>query len=244
MVIKQTILKLLKYQAIDYEHITTNPAMNIKLPPHRIRREMKPFTKEEVSLLLQNAEGWFRNFLAFAFFTGARDGELIALTWADVNLDRMTITINKRIKKGVIDSPKTKSSIRKVPIFNPLVDYIKNQMELCKEVGSFNVFFNPHTGVAFSDTKKLSQFWYPLLEKCGIEKRILYNTRHTFVTQMIRAGVAILDVSQTVGHKTIEETIKTYAKYLPEEHLKLERNFNPFADNSADSGFKTPVKSG
>lgn len=229
--------------AIDYEHISVNPATNIKLPRHK-PIEMMPFTKEEVEKLLDTAEGWVKNYLAMAFYTGARHGELIALQWSDIDRSAMTISISKRIKKGVIDTPKTKSSIRKVPIFSPLVDYIENQFELCQKKGSMNVFFNPHTNKPFIDTKKLTQFWKPLLEKCGIEYRRFYNTRHTFVTQMIRSGVPILDISQTVGHKSIDETIKTYAKYLPQEHLKIARNFDPFADNSADSSVQNTITTG
>ncbi|BCD61705.1 phage integrase [Nitratiruptor phage NrS-5] len=220
--------------AIDYEHISTNPAVAIKLPRHT-PIEMMPFSKEEVETLLNNADGWFKNYLAVAFYTGARHGEIIALQWSDIDFHNLTININKRIKKGKVDTPKTKSSIRKVPILKPLLPYLQDQFQLCQEAKSMSVFFNPHTNRPFLDTKKLAQFWKPLLEKCGFEYRRFYNTRHTFVTQMIRAGVPILDISQTVGHKSIDETIRTYAKYMPQEHLKIDRNFDPFACNLADS---------
>ncbi len=222
--------------AIDYEHIVTNPAQAIQLPKHK-PIEMMPFSKEEVEALLSNAEGWFRNYLAVAFYTGARHGEIIALQWSDIDFQELTISITKRIKKGQIDTPKTQSSIRKVPIFKPLLPYLEEQFRLCQEAKTLAVFFNPHTGRAFLDTKKLTQFWKPLLQKCGFEYRRFYNTRHTFVTQMIRAGVPILDISQMVGHKSIDETMRTYAKYLPQEHLKITRNLDPFACNLADSGF-------
>jgi len=226
--------------AIEYEHIATNPATLIKLPAHKPRRVMEPFTREEVEVLLDKAEGWFKNYLAFAFYTGARHGELLALTWGDVDLDTMTISITKRIKKGEIDSPKTRSSIRRVPIFRPLVPYIESQMKLSRKTLSMSVFYNPYTRRQFIDTKKLSRFWYALLDSVGMKRRAFYNTHHTFVTQMIRAGVPILDVSQMVGHKTIEETIRTYAKFLPEEHLKITRDFDPFFDNSTDNGIIMP----
>ncbi|MDQ7042180.1 MAG: site-specific integrase, partial [Sulfurimonas sp.] len=69
-----------------------------------------------------------------------------------------------------------------------------------------------------------------------------YNSRHTFVTNMIRSsGVSILDISQMVGHKTIEETISTYAKYLPQEHLKISRSLDVFTDKTTDSKLQTPM---
>ncbi len=223
--------------ALDFEHIKNNPARGIKLPQHTPVREMKPFTKEEVQILLSNAEGQFQNFLAFAFYTGARHGELIALQWSDINIKEHYISITKRIKNGIIDTPKTKSSIRKIPIFNELLPYIKNQMELAKEAKSLYIFFTPRSKKPYYRSTKMNNKWKKLLKKCGFEYRVMYNTRHTFATNMIKAGVKIFDVSQMLGHKTIEETIKTYAKYLNDEHLKINRNlsiYNAPADNLAD----------
>lgn len=221
--------------AVDYEDVASNPALNIKLPPNTKVRVMKPFSKDEVRVLIDNAQGWFKNYVAFAFYTGARHGEIIALNISDIDLDKKIITINKRIKKGKIDTPKTKSSTRKIPILDVLIPFIKSQLELCKEHKYLRLFFNPNTNRGFVDTKKLTQFWKPLIEGVGLEYRVFYNTRHTFATNMIRAGVPILDVSQILGHKGIEETIKTYAKYLPEEHLKISRKIDPFTDNTTDT---------
>ena len=221
--------------AVDYEHIVTNPAKNIKLPKHEGIRKIQPFSKEEVQTILANAEDWFKNIVATAFYTGMRQGEIIALTWDDIDFERKTITVNKRIKKGVISTPKTKSSIRIVPMLDILIPYLKNQYELCKEINCSSVFFNPRTNKQFFDTGKLLPYWYETLEKANVEKRVFYNTRHTFITLMLRSGqVPMLDIAQIVGHKNIEEIIQTYARYLPNEHLKLNRSLSVFTDNSAD----------
>ena len=221
--------------AVDYEHIVTNPADNIKLPKHKPLK-MQPFTPNEVHTLITHADGWFKNMVAVAFYTGMRQGEMIALTISDIDFNTMTINIDKRIAQGEIDTPKTESSIRKVPIFDALVPYLKNQLELCKQEMCFSLFFNPHTKESFYDSKKLSKYWYSLLDNCGFEHRRFYNTRHSFVTNMIRSGaVSILDVSQMVGHKTIEETISTYTKFFPEEHLKVSRKIDPFTCKTTDT---------
>ena len=221
--------------AMDYEYITINPTYNIKLPKHKAM-QMQPFTPNEVRILLSHSKGWFQNMIALALYTGMRQGEMIALTISDIDLESMTINIDKRIAQGEIDTPKTESSIRKVPIFKALVPYLQNQLELCKEEMCFSLFFNPYTKESFYDSKKLSKYWYDLLDKCGFEHRRFYNTRHSFVTNMIRSGaVSILDVSQMVGHKTIEETISTYTKFFPEEHLRVSRNLDPFTDTTTDT---------
>ena len=226
--------------AVEYEAIDKNPCDSITLPKHNPVRKMQPFTKEEVSIIIENAEGWFKNFVAFCFYTGMRHGEILALTWSDINFDEMYINVDKRIKKGKIDVPKTKSSIRKVPILKNLLPYLQNQYKLAVEEGSMVVFFNPRTKKRFYDTKNVLPIWYKLLDKIGFERRVMYNTRHTFATNMLRAGIPILDISQMLGHKTIEEVMRTYAKYLPEEHLKISRKIDPFTDNPTDNKGQNP----
>jgi len=232
------VLKAILEIAIEYEHIQINPAENIKLPKHKAI-PMKPFTPDEVQTLIKNAEGWFQNMVAFAFYTGVRQGEMIALTISDIDFTSMTINIDKRIAHSEINTPKTESSIRKIPIFKALVPFLENQLHLCKKEMCFTLFFNPRTKKSFHDSYKLSNLWYDLLNKCRFEPRRFYNTRHSFVTNMIRSGqVSILDVSQMVGHKTIEETISTYTKFFPEEHLKVSRSVDPFTCKIADTKLK------
>ena len=221
--------------AVDYEHIDKNPARNIKLPKHQPVRVMKPFTKEEVKILLDNAEGWFKNFLAVCFYTGMRHGEILALSWSDIDFVNMTININKAKRHGRVDTPKTENSIRTIPIFEPLISYLKDQQKKAFKVKSLSVFFNPRTRKEFFGIKTIHPVWYKLLDKVGFEKRVIYNTRHTFAINTIQAGVNIAYVSKILGHKNIKETLETYAKLLPEEHLKLTREIDPFTDSITDT---------
>jgi len=221
--------------AIDYEEIVSNPALNIKLPKHD-KEVTEPFSVAEVNTLLKNADGWLKNFLAFAFFTGARTGELLALRWSDVDLDNGTISIVRRLRHGDINTPKTKSSVRDIPIFEPLLPYVKEQLAIARKNKNLDVFVNPKTNKMFFGSKTLTPHWKKLLNKCEIPYKILYSTRHTFITNMLKSSeYSILDIAQMVGHSNSEMIIKNYAKYIKGEHLKLKRNFNPFTDNSADS---------
>ena len=223
--------------AIEYEHISVNPAKNIKLPSHKKVRDMKPFNEEEVNLLIENAEGQFKNYLAVAFYTGMRPGEIIALTISDVNLDEMYINVNKRVRKGTSDTPKTKNSIRKVPILQSLLPYIEYLVKVAKEKQTFNLF-TTKTGKRYYSSDKLHKEWYSLLEKCSLPKRVMYNTRHTFATLAIKRGIPIYNVSQILGHRNTQETLESYAKFINNEHLKINRNIDLFTDNVTDIALK------
>ena len=221
--------------AIDYEIISINPSNAIKLPTHT-KEEIEPFTQDEVNLLLTTSEGWFKNYLAFAFYTGARPGELLALLWSDIDLENGTISISRRIKKGVVDTPKTKSSIREVPIFEPLIPFIKDQM---KNARHMSVFVNPNTNNTFLSTERLTAPWKNLLVKCKLPYKILYSTRHTFITTMLKEStLSMFNIAQIVGHSNTEMIVRNYAKFIASEHLKVDRSINIFTDKITDSKVK------
>jgi integrase len=92
--------------AIDLEHIKDNVADNIKLPTHQ-KKVIEPFSQEEVIKLLNNANDWFRLYLAIGFYTGMRTGEIMALTRADINLTDRVIHIKRSVTKNKVTTPKT-----------------------------------------------------------------------------------------------------------------------------------------
>ena len=218
--------------AIDYEHIEKNPARNHRLPKH-IKKTEEPFTSSQVKLLIENAESdWFRVFLALAFYTGMRTGEIIALTWNDIDLKNMAITISKSRRHGVTSTPKTASGIRQVPIFDALSVYLKKHRSSAR---SIYVFVNPRNGEQFWSSKNLKSYWAKTCKNAGIEKTRLYNTRHTFITNMLKEGtLSILEIAQIVGHKNTEMIIKNYANFIRGEQLRISRSLDPFTDSTAD----------
>ncbi len=218
--------------AIDYEILNTNVARNIELPKHK-KKELEPFSQEEVSSILSKADGWFKAFLSIAFFTGARTGEILALHWNDINFDDGIIHITKSLRNGVIGSPKTESSIRDVPIFDALREELIKYRNNCKTI---YLFANPHTGKMFYKTAKLTPFWSGLLKECNIAYRILYSTRHTFISTMLKSSnLSMLDIAQIVGHTNTEMIVRNYAKYIKGEHLKINKKLNIFTDTHTDT---------
>jgi len=222
--------------AIDYEVISSNVAKNISLPKHD-KKEFDPFTQDEVKNILSKSSGWFRTFLAISFFTGARTGEVLALTRNDIDLDNGTISITKGLRNGVIGTPKTKQSVREVPIFSALVPYIEEHLNSNR---SIPLFLNPNTGKMFYKSAKLTPFWKSLLEECKIEYRILYSTRHTFITTMLKSSdLNMLDIAQIVGHSNTEMIVRNYAKFIKGEHLNINRDLNIFTDKTTDTMSQT-----
>ena len=66
--------------------------------------------------MLENSTGYFKNFIMLMVSSGIRPGEIVALSWEDINFEKKQIMVNKTITNGKIGLPKTASSVRKVDI--------------------------------------------------------------------------------------------------------------------------------
>jgi len=208
------ILRAIFELAIEYDEITDNPADHITLPAHT-KQEIEPFTPEEVSRLIDAADGWFKNFLAISFYTGMRTGEVLGLMHSDIDFDRMEIRVQRAITRGRISTPKTTSGIRSVPIFSNAVPYLREQVARSKSL----YLFSNQAGKPLHGADSLKRYWAKSTKAAEVEYRKLYSTRHTFITAMLKSGtVSILELAQIVGHANSEPIMKNYARFIKGEH--------------------------
>lgn len=95
-----TIARVLMKEAFELaminEIIDTNPIKIVDMPKMKqTRKKQRPFSLDEIDLILKTAKGMIRNFIGISFFTGMRSGELLALKWEDVDFETDTISITK-----------------------------------------------------------------------------------------------------------------------------------------------------
>lgn len=171
------------------------------------KESFEVFNLEEAINLIKNAQGDLRTFLILAFFTGARTGELFALKWEDLDFEKNEIHIYKTLSRyNKIDSPKTKNSNRVIDML-PL---LKSELEALKENRELGGFVIEKT------RNHINKAYHQLLKELGYKKRRLYDTRHSFASIMLSKGEEPLWVGcKMLGHKDLNETYKSYAKYLP-----------------------------
>ncbi|MCH9814380.1 MAG: site-specific integrase [Epsilonproteobacteria bacterium] len=176
--------------------------------------EIYPFSLEEMKTLLNESSGWFHNYLKVAFLTGMRTGEMIGLRWDDVQFNEEIISIKQAISEGVIGEPKTKAGIREIEMLPDVKKALQSQYKLTGHKKTGYVFLTQHDKYYKKSDSIGVYAWRPLLEKCNLEYRILYQTRHTFASIMIQQGEEIGWVSSTMGHKNIYVTLTIYAKFI------------------------------
>lgn len=158
---------------------------------------------------------WFKPMISTFYYTGLRSKELINLRWTDINEDFKFLLVNNS------NAVTTKSGkVHRVPIRKPLAIILKDWKKMCNAEPDDYVFSNVRSVVGkqkmsstrISHTFKRFARMANLPEYCNI-----HGLRHSFGTDLLRKGVPINEVSEMMGHSSIEVT-KIY-QHLTSEDL-------------------------
>ncbi len=154
--------------------------------------------------------------ILLCLYTGLRIGELLALTWADIDFNKKTLSVTKSCHDGyvdgkhciIIDTPKTGHSLRKIPLSPQLITILKDLKKntKCKFVLSYND--KPILVRSYQRAFEL------LLKKLKIQHKGFHSLRHTFATRAIECGMDIKSLSEILGHKNTSITLNRYAHSL------------------------------
>ncbi|WQU95893.1 site-specific integrase [Helicobacter pylori] len=190
-----------------------SPYFAITLKNAQAAKAIIPFSLEEIKTLIENAPSLrLKAFLTTAFFTGLRTGEQLALLWSDIDFENKKINIDKSLNlSGVITSTKNKPSIREIDLLEP-VEKILKELKASEAANKKMIFLSIP-----KRTQDFQQAFKKLLKTLNLKDRKLYTTRHTFASLMLSQGEESMWVSQTLGHKDLNTTYKTYSHYIPKQ---------------------------
>jgi integrase len=217
-------------------YIDRNPAdrlRNVKT----VKPEPDPLTAEEVAAVLEwfgkNRPANVTNYFAFALSTGLRTSEIIELEWGDVDFPSKRLRVSRAKVAGESKGTKT-NQVRFVDLNDRAFDVLRDQKALTYLEGGA-VFRNPMTGAAWSnDEKQRKHHWIPCLKALGLRHRDAYQTRHTFATLLLMAGVNPAYISQQLGHANMKMLLEVYGRWVPRadggaELAKVNAAFSPRA---------------
>ena len=214
-------------QAVSWSMLNKNPADGVKTPKV-IRQEPKILTEEQAVLALVSLEGTYGRIPAtIALHTGMRIGEILALTWDEIDLGAATITVKRSYSLVVDDKPsfkepKTKAGSRVVDIDTTLVkvfrEFRRAQAEARLIAGEawqneYNLVCTTETG-CFIRPRALGHLFRRRTRAAGFDVTF-HSLRHTHVSLLIKAGVPINVISNRVGHANPSITHNIYAHLLP-----------------------------
>ena len=192
--------------------------------PTSPRSEARALAGGEVTKLMHAAKGsrW-ESFVDLALMLGARRGELLALTWDDVDLDQGSVTIRASLSQTkaatAIKSTKT-NRVRIVPLTAAALEAFRRQRLQQNEDRMRNAdIFQPDPRHAiFTDEigcqlspKAATNAFARIAKKAGISTTSLHSTRHTAATQLIAAGVDVTTTASILGHVNANVTLALYS---------------------------------
>lgn len=149
-------------------------------------------------------------------FTGLRVGELCALKWSDISLDEQELHVRRTMQRLQnldggsekkthieIDAPKSKASIRTIPIPDTIMDDLRAAYteDAYLLTGHASLFVEPRT---------MENRFKTILDKCGIACATVHTCRHSYATRCIEAGFDIKSLSEMLGHANVSITLNRY----------------------------------
>ncbi len=183
--------------AKDWGEITRVPKVKkLKVAPHRIDF----LTEEEISILLNSASGIWRDVILVALKTGMRRGELLALSWEDINWEKSQIVVSKSMNNKIITSTKS-NRIRYIQMTSDVY------ASLLRRKKSKGFVFADDLENHFS-IRRLNDGLDQVCRKAGFRKITPHILRHTFASQLAMKGAPIQAIQGLLGHSDIQTTMR------------------------------------
>ena len=205
--------------AIRYYGLQVNPAQKAGNMGMEERKEMQFWTREEYTRFSEAMMDKPISYYAFEmlYWCGIREGELLALTPADFNFERSTVSINKsyqRInKKDVITTPKTQKSIRVIQMPKFLCEEMQNYLKMLYGVERDSRIFPISKNYLHREMDRGSK-------AAGVKRIRIHDLRHSHVSLLIDMGFTALAIAERVGHESIDITYR-YAHLFPTRQTEM-----------------------
>jgi len=208
--------------------LNTNPCGKAGTIGKAKAEEMDYWTYDEYIAFREGVKDKPLSYICFEvlYWTGMREGELLALSPTDIDFDNKLISINRTYQriggKDVFTSPKTRKSKRKIPIpdflCQELSDYIQSRYMLDADERLFPV------------TK--SYLSHEMIRGCkntGVKKIRIHDIRHSHASLLINQGCDALVLADWLGHEKVSTTLNTYSHLFPHKQQELVNNLEQLA---------------
>jgi integrase len=212
--------------AINDDIIQSNPLDRVKLSKILSRDALQsdfvvdPFNITEINAILAACSGQEKNIWKFAFATGMRTSEFIALKWSSIDWVGCTIPVEEVRVEGITKPyPKTDAGKRSIDMRHAAFNALKDQQAHTKLAGGL-VFLDPRYDEGWADDQALKKRWTRILAKAGVRYRNPYQTRHTFASTLLSSGSNPLYVAQQMGHKGTEMIMKSYGRWIDNDGIE------------------------
>ena len=208
------VLQSILGRAFKLGMIASNPADSARIElPSNPCTPTDIFTQEEAAQMLHYLEKepmQYQLLVHLAILTGCRRGELVALTWKDVDTENGIITINKsnyQLSGGKVEtkSPKTRGSIRQISVPSYCIDMLLQYRKQQTASSESSWIFTREDGSPMRP-QRASKWFTQFLQRNGLRHRKFHSLRHTSATLLLLNGTNIKTVAARLGHMQLSTT--------------------------------------
>lgn len=211
--------KWLDYTPFDIQFPTEREKHNIEVLSRADQKKIMTYIQEHFT---------FRNLGVYICLSaGMRIGEVCALTWEDIDTDNGIISVSRTIQRIyvieeglrktelILDTPKTKNSIREIPINKDLLKILKPFKKIVNS--SFFVLTNDAKP---TEPRTYRSYYKNLMKELNMPELKFHGLRHSFATRCIESNCDYKTVSVLLGHSNISTTLNLYVHPNMEQKKK------------------------
>ncbi len=236
-------------------YIDYNPCDAVNLPRNE-KPQIEIFTREEQQRLIYISYNFrYGIFIILTLATGIRLGELLGLRWEDIDYKKNMLTIKRTLNRLpkvdyngignsteiVIQTPKTKNSIRSIPLISNIANELlqwknvqKNDAMMAGAAHHDSGFLVTNQFGGYVEPRTFKDFYNKILKASGLGHYTFHALRHTFATRAMEQGMDGKTLSILLGHYSVAFTLDTYTHVLDsQKHEEMKLMEDLFSMSSA-----------
>ena len=210
--------------AVKFYGLKDNPAAKVGNMGKAKAREMLFWTQEEYKKFSEEMMDKPVSFYAFEmlYWCGIREGELLALTPADFDFEKRTVSINKSYQRlngqDLITTPKTEKSNRVITMPQFLAEEIQDYLKMLYGIRADDRMFTVTKSYLHREMDRGSK-------EAGVPRIRIHDIRHSAVSLLIDMGFSATAIADRVGHESIDITYN-YAHLFPSKQTEMADKLN------------------
>lgn len=217
-----TVLRIALGVAMEQDRILRNPAALVSPPPKRPREVVPLAGDTETALDLALVGHRHRALILTALTAGLREGELLGLTWASIDLEAAMLHVTAQLERGSrLLVPPKRGSRRSVDLPPQTVEALREHRTAQKRDRIGKLDWDPRDFVFTTPTGQAHVHGMPrrvlrsVLRRKNLPLATTHQLRHTYVADLLDEGVPLSTISGLVGHNSLATTMDQYGHLTP-----------------------------
>jgi integrase len=222
--VRTTLSKLLQ-QAVEWNYLEENAARGLRIGERVPKKELFFLEPRDALRLIESLPEPCRTVVLVALLTGLRVGEIAALRWSRVDFIRRVLQVKETYSdENGFGTPKTRSSVREVPLSEPLRIALLQHRARCSDTNGNAFVFASRANTPISPKNLAHRVLRPTCVRLGLRSFGWHVLRHSHATWLSESGATIRAAQDILGQTDMETTLRVYTHSVPDSKRRAIAN--------------------